>query len=596
MTRLALVLLALFTVLGSRPGLAQVASPGIKVLAETRGKQGLVRVEERDGLRLLTINGVVQGGRRLAGQPGELEGDAAAALARAACPKGRRALVVGLGTGQTVAELVAGGFAVDAVEIEPAVVSYARQYFGYQGPAEALDGRAALARNRRYDLVLIDAAIDKQLPAELVDAQALDRIRAIWANPAGVAIFRMVARPTTAPVTSILHPHPGGDGFYFLFGSGVGDEEQNLYLLWSRQQFQVLAPPGLSLQLLAAGSRGQETFNARELREGASDGGRRVLLLGYLIRTKESGQLALDLPHYEMGAMRFRLLGPAAAALAARAPKPSEIVVPEDEDDPEARLRRTLNELLGGGGVRRNEVRFSPVVAAVEGTLRFRAAVDPDRAAWPFRERDLETGRRLEVMLPLDEPLLPDGGVLYDLEVERVVMTYDHASWRKLARKQRPVVAAIIRSLGAGDLSRAAKALQAHLAVLHAEFGPLASRFHHVAEMERYAEALAQVSEADASASSRAAACGQLVPTSAWRISANAAAMDRAVWNCAIRFYEKALAAKRDRQAARALAAELLPLYEMSYAFVSGSGERYERKAEALRRKLGEDLTRPDER
>ena len=113
--------------------------------------------------------------------------------------------------------------------------------------------------------------------------------------------------------------------------------------------------------------------------------------------------------------------------------------------------------------------------------------------------------------------------------------------------------------------------------------------------MERYAEALAHVSEADASASSRAAACGQLVPTSAWRISADATAMDRALWECAIRFYEKALAEKRDRQSTRALAAELLRLYEMYYAFVSGSGERYERKAEALRRRFGEELTRPYE-
>jgi hypothetical protein len=611
MIRLGLALPALFVLLGARPGVAQAPAsaakpvpPGTKVLAETRGKQGVIRVEERDGLRSLTINGIVQGSKRVAGKAGGqplavLQADAAAALARAASPKGRRALVVGLGTGQTAAELLAGGWTIDAVDIEPAVVTYARQYFGYQGPAEVMDGLTALGRNRHYDLVLIDAATDKQLPAELVDDHGLELVRRALANVAAVVAFRMVGRPDTRQVAFIPHRRTGGsddgDDFYFLFGSGVGDEEQNLYLLWSRQQFQVLAPPGLSLQLLRAGSHGEKTFDVQALREDAADGGRRVLLVGYLIRMKENGQLALDLPHYEMGAMRFRLVGAAAEGLAARAPRAEQIFLADDDVDGKNLLSLTLNELVGGGGVQRSEVRFSPVVAAVEGTLRFRAAVDPDRVAWPFRTRDQETGKRLEVPLPVDEPLLPDGGVLYDLDVERVVMTYDRESWRKLTQRQKPVVAAIVRALRAGDLPGAARELHAHLEALDGELGQLAGRFGYVREMERLASALADAPEVDASAKSRAAACDQLVDAGAWRISADAAAMDKAAWACAMRFYEKAMAAGRDRKSALTAATHLLRLYDMHYTFEETHGERYERKADALKRRFGKALADPDD-
>jgi len=250
---------------------------------------------------------------------------------------------------------------------------------------------------------------------------------------------------------------------------------------------------------------------------------------------------------------------------------------------------------VGGGGVRRSEVRFSPVVAAVEGRLRFRAAVDPDRVAWPFRARDPETGRQIEAPLPLDEPLLPDGGVLYDLDVERVVMTYDRASWGKLRQKQKPVVATIVQALRAGDLPRAAKALRAHVQALHGEFGSLADRFGYVHEMERFASVLADAPEMGSSASSRAAACDQLVEEGAWRISTDAAAMDRAAWSCAMRFYEKVAADKRDRQSALAAALRLLRLYEMHYQFDDTYGDRWERKAEALKRRFGRDLAPPDE-
>jgi hypothetical protein len=77
----------------------------------------------------------------------------------------------------------------------------------------------------------------------------------------------------------------------------VADEEQKLYQLWAGQQSEVLAPPGLSLQLLATGRYAHETFNARKLRQGTFDGGRRALLQSIDTINRHSGSPIACLIH-----------------------------------------------------------------------------------------------------------------------------------------------------------------------------------------------------------------------------------------------------------------------------------------------------------
>jgi len=86
------------------------------VLAEAQGKSGRVRVELRDHLRLLTIDGVVQGA--VPSDPSvSPPGDPIAGLVRAFRPHAASALLIGLGTGRTAASLSQNGLSFDVVEI-----------------------------------------------------------------------------------------------------------------------------------------------------------------------------------------------------------------------------------------------------------------------------------------------------------------------------------------------------------------------------------------------------------------------------------------------------------------------------------------------
>ena len=104
------------------------------VLAQVDGIQGPIRVVVRDGVRVLTIDGVVQGAAHEGG-PQSLHSEPAVGLLRAFRANAKSALVIGLGTGRTASALRIAGVTVEVVELEPAVVDLARRFFGYEGPA-----------------------------------------------------------------------------------------------------------------------------------------------------------------------------------------------------------------------------------------------------------------------------------------------------------------------------------------------------------------------------------------------------------------------------------------------------------------------------
>ncbi len=118
-------------------------------VASAEGQQGRIEVIDRDGLRRLKIRGDVQGATTLGSTGTPLPGDPAVQLVRALRPEARTALVIGLGTGRTAAELSAAGFEVEAVELEPKVVEFARAHFDYRGHAAVADGIDWLDANER---------------------------------------------------------------------------------------------------------------------------------------------------------------------------------------------------------------------------------------------------------------------------------------------------------------------------------------------------------------------------------------------------------------------------------------------------------------
>jgi len=413
------------------------------VLAERAGLHGPIRVEQRDGLRLLIIDNTVQAAVPWsAAGPDPAARDPLVELLHLGRPGVRTALVIGLGSGRTATELAQAGITVTAVEIEPAVIELARTYFDYRGTAIAADGLAHLrATSTMYDLVVMDAFAGVHPPRDLISPTALALLRRRTA-PGGVTALRMLGAPRDPVVVDTdrgLARTAGPHYYQQLLGSGVGDEPQNLYLLASDAPLSWRSDAGLPLwPVLGDGARSAD---------GAPAGlSRRVTIVGYLHRLAD-GTLAIDLAHWEMGAARYLVahapdqLGRALPA-AARFPTQGDIASDGD-------TATTLRRLLGGGGVKRSDVRFSPVVVAVTGTARLISAIHPDAtSALPADMRGAVTDDRL-----------PYGGALYQLDVAEVHWSIGGADANGLLNTVTSALATASRRASAGDLATVTSAL-----------------------------------------------------------------------------------------------------------------------------------------
>ncbi|NND58899.1 MAG: fused MFS/spermidine synthase, partial [Gammaproteobacteria bacterium] len=98
-------------------------------------------------------------------------------------PQPQSVLIIGLGGG-TIADVFGAlypGIEVDAVEIDPAVVDVAREYFGYSerpgATVHVRDGRVFVRRatreRKRYDYIVLDAFNGDYIPEHLMTADFL---------------------------------------------------------------------------------------------------------------------------------------------------------------------------------------------------------------------------------------------------------------------------------------------------------------------------------------------------------------------------------------------------------------------------------------
>lgn len=104
-------------------------------------------------------------------------------------PAPSRLLVIGLGGGSLVTALAAAlpQARIDAVEVDPAVVRVARQYFefapGPQVQVHEEDGRVfvkrALRAGERYDLVMLDAYDHEYIPEHLLTKEFLEEVNQV---------------------------------------------------------------------------------------------------------------------------------------------------------------------------------------------------------------------------------------------------------------------------------------------------------------------------------------------------------------------------------------------------------------------------------
>jgi SAM-dependent methyltransferase len=499
------------------------------ILARATGRGGVeLRVEQRAGRRLLFIGDTVHAAVPWPPDPSAV--DPLVELVRGLRPDARSALVIGLGSGKTAGDLARAGLEVTAVEIEPAVIDLARRYFGYRGRAIAADGLAWMRENEKtFDLLIMDAFAGSAPAPGLVEPAAIRLMRERTA-PGGVTAIRLLGSPTDRTVEHIqtrLRATRAGRFFDHMFGSGVAGEVQNLYLVASDAPLSLAAGGGLPLWPIVPG-----TLDAI-----AAGRGRQLTVVGYVHRLA-GGELALDLAHQEMGAVRY-LLGGAGeldAALPRAASFPTEGDIASDGD-----TSTTLRSVLGGGGTKRSDVRFSPLVAAVSGRARLVAVVHPDAASGvPAAERgDAPT-----------DPRLPWGGALYQLEVSAIHWTLDRAGWRAIASRLAPELAAAVQAIGRGDLAAAASSLERYHAGLEQELGPRGDLLPTHRAVRRWSQATAAEARRAAArghAFAIAAACDRLHRAVATTDMEPAPRLAEALLACALERYDAV--ARTDRSA-----------------------------------------------
>lgn len=179
-----------------------IASQRTRVVYESDSEFARVRVTERsDGLRyLVTGAGRARQSAIYPGRPMHLElaYTRVGMIGLALVPPDARILFVGLGGGAMpmYARQVMPRAQIDAVEIDPVIVDVAQQWFGFTpDPLMTVhtgDGRAFIENTPRatYDLIVLDAFSDDEVPYSLTTRQFLHAVR-VALKPEGVVVSNL---------------------------------------------------------------------------------------------------------------------------------------------------------------------------------------------------------------------------------------------------------------------------------------------------------------------------------------------------------------------------------------------------------------------
>lgn len=193
----------------------------------------IVVTQEHTGLRILRF---ARGGARQSvvkpGNPDYLALPyAQVALVGLALPaESRRFLVVGLGGG-TLPMFLRKHYpdaTIDAVDIDPEVVSVARQFFGFREDdlmkAHVADGRRFIEQARQpYDVIFLDAFGADSIPEQLTTQEFLQAVRRAVA-PGGVVVGNVWARGANPLYDSMVRTYQEVfDALYILNAQGSGN-------------------------------------------------------------------------------------------------------------------------------------------------------------------------------------------------------------------------------------------------------------------------------------------------------------------------------------------------------------------------------------
>jgi spermidine synthase len=169
---------------------------GIEVINHSQSLYGLLEVidDKNRGFRLLRADHSIIGAQFLRDHSA---GFAFLHLLEAVQwlrPDAKDMLQIGLGIGSLPSVLGARGIKADIVEIDPAVVRFAREYFGFstRGDVYVEDARTFLRRSeRRYDVIVHDTFTGGTTPEHLLSLEVVGRIHDML-RPGGVLALNFV--------------------------------------------------------------------------------------------------------------------------------------------------------------------------------------------------------------------------------------------------------------------------------------------------------------------------------------------------------------------------------------------------------------------
>jgi SAM-dependent methyltransferase len=166
---------------------------GIQVLDRAQSLYGLVEVIEDQNrqVRLLRSDHSILGAQIILDRTSGFDFTHLLESVRYLRPAAKEMLQIGLGTGALALALEPADMQIDVVEIDPAVVRFARRYFGFttRGQVYEEDARTFLSRtSNRYDLVVHDTFTGGTTPEHLLSIEVLQQIHNLL-RPGGVLVL-----------------------------------------------------------------------------------------------------------------------------------------------------------------------------------------------------------------------------------------------------------------------------------------------------------------------------------------------------------------------------------------------------------------------
>jgi SAM-dependent methyltransferase len=164
--------------------------PGITVRDRSQSLYGLVEVidDHARGVRFMRADHSVIGAQFVRDRSPGFAFVHVLEAVRFMRPDAKSTLQIGLGIGSLPMALAARGITADVVELDPAVVRFARQDFGFatHGDIYEEDARTFLARtDRRYDIIVHDTFAGGTTPEHLLSLEIVRRIHELL-RPGGV--------------------------------------------------------------------------------------------------------------------------------------------------------------------------------------------------------------------------------------------------------------------------------------------------------------------------------------------------------------------------------------------------------------------------